>query len=277
MLEAHNLTKIYSNDYNKKKTKSCGSKERGSGSGENDGKHVIFRNLNFEAGDGEFVSLIGMSGCGKSTLLRLLSGLEAPTEGDISFDGRKVDAPVSDGAFVFQDYALFPWRTVLRNVTFGLEISKKLTKQQIREKGMECLKLVHLEEYAEAYIHQLSGGMKQRVAIARALVMEPRILFMDEPFGALDSFTRMELQSLLLDIVRRWKLSVIFVTHDIDEAIILSDRVTIMNRNTGRIDHDIAIHFEGQRNRANGEFNILKRHIMEKFGLTTETDVAYII
>lgn len=238
-------------------------------------ENVILDHLNFKAEDGEFVCLIGMSGCGKSTLLRLLSGLDIPSEGEIFLDGEQVRKPVDKGAFVFQDYALFPWYTVLKNVEFGAKINKIYPKNILREKALEFLELTHLENYKDAYIHQLSGGMKQRVAIARALIMNPEILFMDEPFGALDSFTRMELQDLLREIVTERKISVVFVTHDIEEAVYLGDRVAVMNRHSGKIDSEIKIHFEGSRERNSQEFNIFKEKIYEEFNLTRKFDIEY--
>lgn len=255
MLKAENIRQVY---FDKRK------KEK-----------VILDDLSFEINDGEFVCLIGMSGCGKSTLLRLLSGLEKPTCGTISADGIPLAGPLSSGAFVFQDYALFPWRTVIQNVELGAKINKTYPKSEIRKKAEEFLDLTHLLEYKDAYIHQLSGGMKQRVAIARALIMQPKVLFMDEPFGALDSFTRIELQQLLTEIVRDKKISVVFVTHDIDEAIFLADRVFIMSKGHGKIEHDIKIEFEGVKDRTNGEFDKYREIIMEKFGLTRKFEVEY--
>ncbi len=243
--------------------------------GKNNSKNVILDNLNFEISDGEFVCLIGMSGCGKSTLLRLLSGLESPSDGVILSDGEAVKGPLKDGAFVFQDYALFPWRTVLENVEFGAKINHIYSKQELRKTAEEYLERIHLLEYKDAYIHQLSGGMKQRVAIARALIMKPNILFMDEPFGALDSFTRMELQVFLKEIVEESGVSVVFVTHDIDEAIFLADRIDVMNKNSGKIDHAIPIQFEGIRDRTNGEFEQYRETIFETFHLTRTLDIEY--
>lgn len=257
MLEAKNITQVYY-DKNRK-------------------ENTILSGLDLKVNEGEFVCLIGMSGCGKSTLLRLLSGLELPTSGEVISDGKKLDGPLKSGAFVFQDYALFPWRTVIRNVEFGARINKIYPKDEIRQKAEEYLKLTHLYDYKDAYIHQLSGGMKQRVAIARALIMQPKFLFMDEPFGALDSFTRIELQNLLKDIVRERSLSVVFVTHDIDEAIFLGDRVIIMGKGSGKIEHDIAVRFEGVRDRTNGEFEIFRELIFNKFDLTRKYEIEYSI
>lgn len=239
------------------------------------GKNVILSQLDFQVAEGEFVCLIGVSGCGKSTLLRLLSGLEMPTTGEIILDGEQVRRPIRKGAFVFQDYALFPWCTVIQNVEFGAKINQIYPKKELRKKAEEYLELTHLEKYKDAFIHQLSGGMKQRVAIARALLIQPKILFMDEPFGALDSFTRMELQDLLLDIVKERKISVVFVTHDIDEAIYLGDRIAVMNKHSGKIDSEIPIQFEGVKERTGQEFDRYKELIFEKFDLTRKFDIEY--
>ena len=236
---------------------------------------VIFKDLEFQVSDGEFVCLIGMSGCGKSTLLRLLSGLENPSGGIILSDGVTVKGPLQESAFVFQDYALFPWRTVIENVEFGAKINHIYSKKELRQTAEEFLDKTHLLEYKDAYIHQLSGGMKQRVALARAMIMKPKILFMDEPFGALDSFTRIELQNFLKEIVVESDISVVFVTHDIDEAIFLADRIDIMNKNSGKIDDSIPIHFKGMRERTDGEFEKYREIIFEKFNLTRKYEIEY--
>jgi NitT/TauT family transport system ATP-binding protein len=190
--------------------------------------------ISFRAHKREFVCFIGASGCGKSTLIRILAGLDYPTSGSVLLDGQEVHGPGRDRGMVFQGYTLFPWRTVLENVTFGLEVggSSWATAEQ---EAMEWIELVGLTRFAKAYPHQLSGGMKQRVAIARALANHPRILLMDEPFGALDAQTRAQMQSYLLQIWKQVDVTILFVTHDLDEAIYLADRIVVLGPNPGRI------------------------------------------
>jgi NitT/TauT family transport system ATP-binding protein len=198
------------------------------------GRTVALERISFRAHKRELVCLIGASGCGKSTLIRILAGLDSPTSGAVLLDGHEVRGPGSDRGMVFQGYTLFPWRTVLENVTFGLEVggaSSLQSKQQARE----WIELVGLARFAGAYPHQLSGGMKQRVAIARALANHPRILLMDEPFGALDAQTRAQRQSYLLQIWRQVDITIVFVTHDLDEAIYLADRIVVLGPNPGRV------------------------------------------
>jgi NitT/TauT family transport system ATP-binding protein len=172
----------------------------------------------------EFITVIGPSGCGKSTLVRLLAGLEEPSAGEILVDGRAITGPGADRGMVFQGYTLFPWLTVTGNVMFGLR-TNGMGRDQARSEALEWIELVGLTRFADAYPHQLSGGMKQRVAIARALANRPRILLMDEPFGALDPQTRLQMQSYLLQIWRAVNITIVFITHDLDEATLLGDRV----------------------------------------------------
>lgn len=184
--------------------------------------------------DGEFVSLLGPTGCGKSTLINLIAGLDFPDAGTVLVNGQPVAGPGPRRAVVFQDAALFPWLTVLGNVEFGLRIAK-MPKAARHTQAMAYIKLVHLSKFAHAYPHQLSGGMKQRVAIARALALQPEILLMDEPFGALDAQTRAILQEELLEIWQRTGCSVLFVTHNVREATGLADRVYLISSRPGRI------------------------------------------
>ncbi|MGI8680692.1 MAG: ABC transporter ATP-binding protein [Mycobacteriales bacterium] len=187
--------------------------------------------LTFTVREREFVCIVGSSGCGKTTMLRCLSGLLAPTSGEISLDGASVDGPPEDMAFVFQDYSrsLLPWMTVAGNVGFPLKY-KGLSKADAAAATAEALDAVALGDRGESYPWQLSGGMQQRVAIARALAYQPRILLMDEPFASVDAQTRAELEDLLLDIWRRYEITVLFVTHDIDEAVYLSQRVLVLHK-----------------------------------------------
>ena len=184
--------------------------------------------------EGEFVSLIGPSGCGKTTVLRIVAGLTTATAGKVFVDGKPSDKPSRDKALVFQQFNLFPWRTAVANAAYGLEL-QGVNKKQAREKGLEYLSMLGLERFADHYPAEMSGGMQQRVGIARALALEPRLLLMDEPFGALDALTRERLQTELLRICDARDLTVLFVTHSIDEAIFLSDRILAMGVRPGRV------------------------------------------
>jgi len=194
----------------------------------------VLENINIDVEKGSFVSIVGPSGCGKSTLLYLIAGLEKADKGDIRVSGKEVTEPGPDRVVVFQESGLFPWLTVLENVTYGLRL-KNVPKAKAKEKAANILKMVHLSKYLEAYPHQLSGGMKQRVSIARALVMEPDILLMDEPFSALDEQTRMVLHKELLDIWKKTKVTIFFVTHNIREAVLLSEQVIVFATRPGKI------------------------------------------
>jgi NitT/TauT family transport system ATP-binding protein len=196
--------------------------------------------VSFDVGDGEFVALLGPSGCGKSTLLNLLAGFDTPTRGDVLFDGASITRPGPDRGVVFQEASLFPWLTVWDNITFGPRV-QRLARGGYEDKARAMMKLVGLEAFADALPAQLSGGMRQRVGIARVLVMSPRALLMDEPFGALDAQTRLAMQQLLLDVWQKLKTTVLFVTHDIDEAILLADRICMMSARPGRIMREINV------------------------------------
>ena len=190
--------------------------------------------LTLSIGDSEFVCLVGRSGCGKTTSLRLIAGLEKATHGRISLNALPVDGPSADRCVVFQRYTLFPWRTVLANVAFGLEM-RGLSKSEREETARHYLSVVGLAEYLKAYPSELSGGMQQRVAVARALAAKPEVLLMDEPFGALDAQTRAVLQQELVRIWKADRKTIVFVTHDIQEAVLLADRVVVMQGPPGRI------------------------------------------
>jgi NitT/TauT family transport system ATP-binding protein len=196
--------------------------------------------ITLDVQSGEFLALVGPSGCGKSTLLDLLGGLTAPTSGRILLDGRPITGPARDRGIVFQQYALFPWRTAAQNVEFGLDIAG-LTAKERREKARHYLDLVGLSAFADQYPHELSGGMKQRVAIARSLAYDPEVLLMDEPFAALDAQTRETLQGELLRIWRRTGKTIVFITHGIDEAVVLGQRVVVMTSRPGRIKHIVDV------------------------------------
>jgi len=203
--------------------------------------------INFVTHRREFLSIVGPSGCGKSTLIRILAGLEEQTAGEMLLDGKPVSGPGSDRGMVFQSYTLFPWLTVRKNVMFGLEINNYGSGESERQ-ALQWLQLVGLEKFADAYPHQLSGGMKQRVAIVRALATQPRILLMDEPFGALDAQTRFRMQAHLLEIWRKIDITIVFITHDLDEAIFLSDRILVLSSHPGRVQELIEVPVPRPRN-----------------------------
>ena len=190
--------------------------------------------INLTIAEKEFVAIVGPSGCGKTTLLRMVAGFEAPTGGTVSVNGRVVTEPGPDRAVVFQQFALFPWKTVRQNIDLGLR-NKNLSEAERDERITAALKLMNLESHASAFPHQLSGGMQQRVAIARAYVLDPEVLLMDEPFGALDAQTRVVMQEELVRLARRNPRTVLFITHAVEEAVYLADRVAIMTRRPGRI------------------------------------------
>ena len=220
--------------------------------------------VSFEVPDQQFAVIVGPSGCGKSSLLYLTAGLNEPTEGDIYVGGQKVTGPGVDRGMVFQSYTLFPWLTVRQNVEFGLK-RRGLEASEIRTIVEFYLQEVGLTRFAEHYPKQLSGGMMQRVAIARALANDPQILLMDEPFGALDSQTRLQMQQLLLEVWGNTRKTVVFVTHDIDEAILLADRIYVMGARPGRIKEIIDVPIERPRKLdvvMEPTFIQMKRHIL---------------
>ncbi|MGK8207751.1 ABC transporter ATP-binding protein [Burkholderia cenocepacia] len=201
---------------------------------------VALDDISFRTHRREFVCVIGPSGCGKSTLIRILAGLDAQTSGEVLLDGKPVQGPGADRGMVFQGYTLFPWLTVKKNVMFGLRMNGSSSGEAERE-ALQWLDLVGLTRFADVYPHQLSGGMKQRVAIARALANRPRILLMDEPFGALDAQTRARMQTHLLDIWRNIDVTILFITHDLDEAIFLADRILVLKANPGAVQELIEV------------------------------------
>jgi NitT/TauT family transport system ATP-binding protein len=222
-------------------------------------------NVSFEVPDQQFAVIVGPSGCGKSSLLYLTAGLAEPSDGAIYVGGQKVEGPGADRGMVFQSYTLFPWLTVRQNVDFGLK-RRGLPQDEIRTIVEFYLGEVGLARFAEHYPKQLSGGMMQRVAIARALANDPQILLMDEPFGALDSQTRLQMQQLLLQVWGNSKKTVVFVTHDIDEAILLADRIYVMGARPGRIKEILEVPIERPRSLEvvmEPEFIRMKRHILE--------------
>ena len=201
---------------------------------------LALRDINFTTHRREFLCVVGPSGCGKSTLVRILAGLEQHTSGEVLLLGQPVSGPGRDRGMVFQGYTLFPWLTVKKNVMFGLEVNGAGKLESERE-AMQWLELIGLEKFADAYPQQLSGGMKQRVAIVRALANQPRILLMDEPFGALDAQTRCRMQAHLLEIWRKIDITIVFITHDLDEAIYLADRILVLSAHPGEVQELIEV------------------------------------
>ncbi|RZT08522.1 NitT/TauT family transport system ATP-binding protein [Duganella sp. CF402] len=221
---------------------------------------VALKDINLEIPQGQFVCLLGPSGCGKSTLLNAVAGFAPPSSGSITADGRLVTAPGPERGMVFQEYALFPWMTVADNIGFGLEI-KGQPKAQVTATVDKLLNMLSLQDFRNRYPKDLSGGMRQRVAIARVLALDSPIMLMDEPFGALDALTRRNLQDELLRIWSELKKTIIFVTHSIEEAIYLADRIVVMTYRPGTVKRDILIDLPRLRDPASAEFNALKREL----------------
>ncbi|MEM1998695.1 MAG: ABC transporter ATP-binding protein [Archaeoglobaceae archaeon] len=221
---------------------------------------LVLDSLSFSVKEGEFFCVLGPSGCGKTTLLRIIAGFE-DYEGEILLKGEKIKKPGSDRVLVFQDYALFPWRTVIGNVLFGIE--SKLPKQEALKIAKEMLKLVALEGFENHYPHELSGGMRQRVALARALVCDPELLLMDEPLSALDAQTRMEMQAELVKIWQRTKKTIVYVTHSIEEAVFLADRILILSKRPAKVRALLDVKLERPRNRFDAGFTEISQRVYE--------------
>jgi len=221
---------------------------------------VALQDINLDIRRSEFVCLLGPSGCGKSTLLNAIAGFSPPTAGSILIDGEPVAGPGPERGMVFQEYALFPWMTVEKNIAFGLEI-KKIPKAAIREKVDMLLNTLNLRDFHDRFPKDLSGGMRQRVAIARVLALDSPIMLMDEPFAALDALTRRNLQDELLRIWDEFKKTIIFVTHSIEESVYLADRTIVMTYRPGTIKKEISITMPHQRDPSSAEFNELKREL----------------
>lgn len=211
------------------------------------GEIEILRDINFEVESGEFICIVGPSGCGKSTLVNIIAGLDNSTTGRVDLNNKEINSPGPDRAIVFQDFALFPWLTVIDNIELGMKI-KGIPKKERRKKALNYLAMVHLSEFKDYYIHQLSGGMRQRVSIARALAMESEILLMDEPFASVDSHTRCILHYELLKIWNDTKKTIILITHSIDEAVLLADRILVMGPSPASIKKEIRLSMKRPRN-----------------------------
>ncbi|MBE6517096.1 MAG: ABC transporter ATP-binding protein [Thermoplasmata archaeon] len=226
-----------------------------------DSETVAVDDFTLDVKKGELISIIGPSGCGKTTILRSIAGLLQPTSGRITIGDNECTTAGSDRGMVFQDFALFPWRTVKQNVAFGMEVAG-VPKEEREERAMKYIRAVGLEKFADSRIHELSGGMKQRVGIARALVMHPAVILMDEPFGALDAQTRNIMQEQLTKIITHSERTIIFITHSVDEALFLSDRVVMLSKRPATIKEIIDIPWERPRDRASPEFTALRKRIL---------------
>jgi len=238
-------------------------------SGDSDEEVIALKDINLTIETGEFVSFVGPSGCGKTTTLRIIEGFEKPTEGTVKDDGELVTGPSNQRGFIFQNYSLFPWLNVIDNVIFGLGINGKPEKES-KKRAMEYLKTVGLEDFAERYPSELSGGMKQRVAIIRSLINDSESLLMDETFSALDIQTKHKLQNQILKICKEQKKTIIFVTHDIDEAVYLSDRIVVFSRRPGMIKKIFEIKMDHPRDRQCQEFEDLVSEVIEMIGEVEE-------
>ena len=224
--------------------------------------------MNLTIQPGEFVSIVGTSGCGKSTILRLIAGLIRPTTGEIRLGGKPIVGAGPDRGMVFQKATLFPWLTVEKNVSFSLRMQKKQDKELVEH----MLKMVGLEDFRKDYPHQLSGGMAQRLALVRSLINHPDILLLDEPLGALDAFTRMNMQDEILNIWREQKQTVVMVTHDVEEAIYMGTRVLVMEPRPGRVKADIPIELAEPKQRDSEEFQAYRNRILKMLDLKHHTD-----
>ncbi len=225
---------------------------------------LTFDNVNIEAEPGEALVIIGRSGCGKSTLLHIIAGLLETSSGKVELDKEKVTGPSSRWVMMFQAPHLFPWMTVERNVGIGLHFAG-WTKDKMKARIAEAISLVNLEDYAKNNVQDLSGGQQQRVALARSLVMEPEMLLLDEPFSALDTFTRTSLQKDVRAITKKLGINLVMVTHDIDEAVLMADRSLVMAGSPGKIMHDISVDLPDPRDRADEKVQSMRAHLMKLF------------
>jgi sulfonate transport system ATP-binding protein len=226
---------------------------------------VALQDVDLDIKKGEFITFIGPSGCGKTTLLRLIAGLDTPQSGVVSIEGQLIEKPGHERGFVFQQAALFPWKTVEENIAIGLK-ARNIYKQKSKY-IQDYIDLIGLTGFEKAYPHEISGGMAQRVAIARALINEPKVLLLDEPLGALDAFTRIELQTTIRNIWEKTGTTIVLVTHDVDEAVFLSNRIAIMTARPGRISEVINVNLKPERDRNDDDFIILRRKVLEKLEL----------
>ncbi len=234
----------------------------------------VLRDIDFRVQKGEFICIVGGSGCGKSTLIRAMVGLDSQHEGSVFIDDQEIQKPGKDRGYVFQEHRLFPWLTVEENISFALDEG---TKEVKLKKTAECIELVGLKGFEKTYPKALSGGMAQRVNIARALVNNPPVLFLDEPFGALDAFTKMQLQDELLKIREKEGNTMLMVTHDIDEAIYLADRIIVMSKRPGGVRDIVNVNLPRPRNRNDYHFMELRKRVYKYFFRPVEMEEDYVI
>lgn len=247
-ISVKNLSKVYKRDKNINK---------------------VLDNINFDVEKGEFVCVLGPSGCGKSTLLNIMAAFEKPSNGEVIIEGKAVQKPSVERVTIFQDYGLLPWRNVEKNVELGLE-SLKISKEKRKEISSRFIDLVGLTNFKKHHPNELSGGMKQRVAIARALAVSPKVLFMDEPFGALDPIIRMKMQEDIIKIWQEENTTIVFVTHDVDEAVYLADKIIIMEPNPGRVKKIIKSDLVRNRDKNSEDFIKLKNTVLKELGVSVE-------
>ncbi|MFB9276064.1 ABC transporter ATP-binding protein [Cohnella cellulosilytica] len=225
------------------------------------GTVTALQNIDLSVREGEFITIIGPSGCGKSTLLRIVAGLDTQYAGSVELEGSPIDKPGIDKGFIFQEHRLFPWLTVEKNIASDLSLSNK----EVRRDVDELIELVRLQGFEKAYPRELSGGMAQRVSIARALLRKPKILLLDEPFGALDAFTRAHMQEVLLEVWRNNRTTMLFVTHDIDEAVFLGERVVILKPRPGEISRIVPIEMAYPRKKTSPDFQSARLKVLSQF------------
>ncbi|MCP6682466.1 ABC transporter ATP-binding protein [Bacillus nakamurai] len=238
---------------------------------ENEGrKTAVLNDIRLSIAPGGFLTVIGPSGCGKSTLLKIIAGLDTDYSGSVTINGRNVTGPGIQQGFIFQEHRLFPWLTVKQNIAADLNIKDPSTRKKVED----LIEIVRLQGAENAYPRELSGGMSQRVAIARALLREPDVLLLDEPFGALDAFTRKHLQDVLLDIWREKKTTMVLVTHDIDESVYLGDQLAILQAKPGRLHNVMPIQLPRPRNRAAADFQAIRQTVLSEFEKTEDLQFA---
>ena len=239
------------------------------------GELEVLKDIDIEIKKGEFISIVGTSGCGKSTLLRIIAGLEKPTSGKVLIDGKEVTKPSVKTGMIYQEARLFPWLTVEQNIGFG--IHEKLSKEERKKRIAGYIDAVNLTGFEKAIPGQLSGGMQQRVSIARALINNLNVLLLDEPFGALDALTRINMQNEVMDIWEKEKTTMILITHDIDEAIFLSDRILVMGKNPGEVKKELRVDMSRPRGRNTAEFIKIRKNIYTEFFKDSEIELEYYI
>ncbi len=234
----------------------------------------VLDGISLQLEKGSFTCMVGPSGCGKTTLLRIVAGLEKASSGSVLLEGSQIEGPGARVGLVFQEFALFPWRTILGNVSFGLEINENLKPEERRAKAREYLELVGLKGFEKRYPREISGGMKQRVAIARTLVVQPHLLLMDEPFGSLDAQTRNSLQEFLVGLWLRTRVTVLFVTHNVDEAVFLGQRVVALTSRPSRVHHIYQVHLEYPRDRTAPQFVEIRRKILDYLAKESKGEIG---